>query len=140
MEKMLCPHCKSHRIVTAKVPRDVVVVMPCPACHELSVLFRNKVIPINRRIIESGTFEERKNHLAHVIAEFLEPSMFGLAATENDEAPDSLFEEADDALACAAPSGHEASETGITDEEMERFIRVELKCLDNPAYFKRYFK
>ena len=44
MYTVVCPHCKSHQVLTTKVRRDVVVVMPCPSCHEWVILFRDKVI------------------------------------------------------------------------------------------------
>lgn len=132
----VCPHCKVHRIFTAKVSRDVVVVIPCPACHEWSVLFRDKVIPLNRRIIEQGTFEERKDHLAHVITEFLEagvlPSLEGFAFPSQDQQQDSRQEEGD------MPDDVEEM-LPISDEEFQKFVRIDLKCIDNDAYFKRHF-
>lgn len=132
----VCPHCKVHRIFTAKVSRDVVVVIPCPACHEWSVLFRNKVIPLSRRIIEQGSFEERKDHLAHVITEFLEagvlPSLEGFAFPRQDDHHAS-HDDNDD----FSDEAHEL--LPISDEEFQKFVRIDLKCIDNDAYFKRHF-
>ncbi len=136
MESVICPHCKAHRIVTAKIPKDVVIVVPCPACQELSVLFRNKVIPLNRHIIEHGSFEERKTHLASVIAEFLDETFF--PSPENAEQPERKTPR-------RRPPRREPSlpadrhDLPITEEELERFVRIELKCIDNPSYFKKHF-
>ena len=138
---LVCPHCHSHRIVTAKVPKDVVVVMPCPVCHELAVLFRNRVIPLNRKILENGTFEQRKDHLAQVIAEFLESGLFseldgedeilsldaGTDASSSEDAEEQVFE----SVSTPIPP--------ISKEEFDKFVRIDLKCIDNPAYFKRHF-
>lgn len=136
MDRRVCPHCKSHRIVTAKIPRDVVVVMPCPVCHELSVLFRDKIIPLSRKIIEQGTFEERKAHLASIIAEFLDPSLLGKIMEGMEEGMAQSFEG-------PRPRRHAVSDLEdrgeITEEELERFVKFELKCLDNATYFKRHF-
>jgi len=139
MDVVVCPHCKSHRIITSNVPKDVVVVMPCPSCHELSVLFRNKVIPLSRRIIERGTFEERKEHFAQVIARFLEagilpwqtaqPDGDSEAALGDDEAGPGFLEEA-----------MKAHREPITEKEFEKFVRIDLKCIDNAAYFKKHFE
>ena len=131
MGMVVCPHCKSHRIVTSKIPKDVVVVMPCPNCHELSVLFRNKIVPLDRHIIESGTFKERKEHLAGVIAEFLETI---LSAAEGEPGK----------AASRGAAGEEKSAISdqddmISQEEMERFVRIDLKHIDNSAYFRRHF-
>ena len=137
MDMVVCPHCKSHRIITSRVPKDVVAVMPCPNCHELAVLFREKIIPINRRILEEGTKEERTQHLAQVITEFLEagilPFQDGDASfhtpSESGAEPDGLDAIPDD-LQDLDP---------ISDKEAEKFARVDLKCLDDAAYFKRHF-
>lgn len=133
MDMVVCPHCKTHRLVTSKVPRDVVVVVPCPVCHEFSVLFRKKVIPLNRRIIEHGTFEERKDHLAHVIAEFLETGMFTLGEEHADESMPAANESAERGAAA------QDSADAISEEEIDKFVKIDLKCIDNPAYFRRHF-
>ena len=112
--------------------------MPCPVCNELAVLFRDKVIPLSRRIIEQGSFEERKAHLAGIIAEFLEDGAIPFTLEQLQgrhespaprykpyQAPDPLLEEDDS--------------TPISDEEFDKFVRIDLKCIDNAAYFKRHF-
>jgi len=137
MDMVVCPHCKSHRIITARVPKDVVAVMPCPNCHELAVLFREKIIPIDRRILEEGTKEERTQHLAQVITEFLEAGI--LPFQEGDGAFQTardLDEETDDLD--AIPDDLQSLDP-ISDKEAEKFARVDLKCLDDAAYFKRHF-
>jgi len=132
---VVCPHCKSHRILAVRPPKDVVVVMPCPACHELVVVFRSKVIALNRRILEQGAREQIISHIADVIGEFLDAGVFpGLGEHGATQ---------------ASSAGHEASQEEnaetqpgaipITHEEMERFVKIELKCIDNPSYFKRHF-
>ena len=151
MNTLLCPHCKSHRIVTSKVPRDVVAVMPCPACGELTVLFRDKVIALDRKVIEHGSSEERVTHLATVINEFLESGIIPF-----DEVH---FEGAFDASSMPPPRKRaprirkrprprrampdqpfgEPFEPSISQEEMERFVNKELAQLDDPKYFKRHF-
>ncbi len=134
---MLCPHCKKHRFVTAKVPKDVVFVMPCPACHELSVFFRDRVIALSRRIIERGTFEERKTHLAHVIAEFLEAGMLSMGTKG-----EAMEREAEDESTFLPDEGFtELPEDiiPISEQEFEKFVKIDLKCIDNDAYFKRHF-
>jgi len=134
MDMVVCPHCKTHRIITSKVPKDVVAVMPCPSCQELAVLFREKVIPINRRILEDGSKDERTQHLAEVITEFLEagilPFQEGSANFEMPTGEMEDFDSADEELQSLEP---------ISDKEAEKFARVDLKCLDDAAYFKRHF-
>jgi len=114
----------------------VVVVLPCPACHELCVLFRNKIIPLSRRIIEQGTFEERKAHLASIIAEFLDPSLLGKIMADMEEGMGQAIEELHPRRQAVS---HLEDRGEITEEELERFVKFELKCLDNATYFKRHF-
>lgn len=137
MNLVVCPHCKTHRIVTARVPKDVVVVMPCPGCSELVVLFRKKVIALNRTILESGTMEERKTHLAAIIAEFLEPGMFGFGVPARDDAD---AEAADEPETTGPHAGKDSRRLPpITDREQERFARIQLERIDDPEYFKKHF-
>lgn len=136
METVVCPHCKSHRIITAKMPKDVVAVMPCPSCHELGVLFRNKIIPIDRRILEDGTKEERTQHLAQVITEFLEAGI--LPFQEGNPGFESAIEMPSDQSPEMEGEEFEVLEP-ISDKEAEKFARVDLKCLDDAAYFRRHF-
>lgn len=128
MDRVVCPHCKSRRLVSVKVPKEVVAVLPCPSCNELTVMYRGRAIGLSRRIIEEGNKAERARHLAEVIAEFL----------EHHDAPFS-FDQA--AQAFPMPSFGESPDdlAPISDQEFEKFVRIDLKCLDNGAYFKRHF-
>ena len=137
MDTVVCPHCKAHRIITSRVPKDVVAVMPCPNCHELAVLFRDKIIPINRRILEEGSREERTQHLAQVITEFLEAGI--LPFHEGDSDFDSGDEEMDEPMERMDSQRANQGLDPISDKEAEKFTRVDLKCLDDATYFKRHF-
>ncbi|GMV92913.1 MAG: hypothetical protein AMXMBFR82_26910 [Candidatus Hydrogenedentota bacterium] len=144
MQVCSCPHCGTPRIITSKVPKDVVVVMPCPNCRELVVLFRNKAIALSRKIMEQGSFEERKDHIAEIITEFFEPGMLGLPPSESGagfelddddvgsatEAFDGLFASSSDSTTAKGP---------ISEKEVEEFVRLDLHRIDEPNYFKKYF-
>ena len=137
MKAITCPHCGSDRIAAGHAPKDVVVVLPCPNCSELVVLFRNKAIALKRAIIENGTFEERKAHIAEIIAEFIDPSMF----TGNIER-DLSQGKAPFGLPLAEPDAAADSDEDtppISQEEMDQFVQAELKLLDNPVYFRKHF-
>ena len=136
MNAVVCPHCGAHRVVAAKVPHDVVLILPCPACHELVILFRGQTIALSRKIIRTGATEECRNHIADIVMQFLERGLFLMDPTD---APD------DGEAPAQAPSGRrrrtaESTAPGpITQEEVERFLRVDLKCIDDAAYFRKYF-
>lgn len=140
MNSVVCPHCKSHRIITTNVPRDVVVVMPCPACGELTVLFRNKAIALDKRILERGTREERVEHCARVITEFLESGMFQI------EPPPERPRRRRRRPAPEVPPPEDAAEPSdmqpdpaISEADIEHFIKVELEQLDDPESFHKLF-
>ncbi|MDQ1257475.1 MAG: hypothetical protein QG656_2080 [Candidatus Hydrogenedentes bacterium] len=137
MKLVICPHCKTHRIVTARIPKDVVVVIPCPACHELVVLFRNKVVALSRKILEQGSREQRTTHIADIIEQFIEPGLFDFDGANAPQPGEPGFEAPPETDA-EIPELAEFVEP-ITEQEMERFIQFELKRIDDPAYFKKYF-
>lgn len=132
MDRVICPHCQSRRIASTRVPKDVVVVMPCPACSELVVFFRRKVIALDRKVLEGGTRHDRKMHIASIIAEFLEPGLIKFRIPEpivSDDATDEEeFLDADD----------EAEMPPISDREVREFTRIHLRRLDNAEYFRRH--
>mgnify|MGYP005855279269 CR=1 FL=1 len=104
--------------------------MPCPNCNELTVLFRDIVIPLDRKIIEAGTTEERAQHFAKVIAEFLEAGVMPFQVSDGHGLVE--FEEDDSETA-------EESMGAITKREIERFVKIDLKGLDNEQYFRKHF-
>ena len=132
MRRDRCPHCKEYGFLVGKLPKEVVAVLACHHCEELSVLFRGKIIPLDKRILESGTFEERKMHLADVIAQFLESG-------DLDFTPEAGRESRRRRPAQREEESKEAPDAPISDQELDRFIQIDLKCLDNPTYFKRIF-
>lgn len=132
MDRLVCPHCHSRRIASARVPKDVVAVMPCPACSELVVMFRRKAIALDKKVLEGGSHQERKMHIATIIAEFLEPGLLKFTVAEpitdeDEDDDDDIFGEDDD-----------VPMPPISDREMREFTRVHLRRLDNAEYFKRH--
>lgn len=146
MSAIDCPHCKAPHIISTKSPKDVVVVLQCPACHELVVVFRSKAIALNRRIVEQGTTEERKAHMAEVIVEFLEASdllhMINGTLSQNP-VPDEDSPEGESVRESLSPESlmeAAARRPGpITSDEMRRFLEIELQCIDDPSYFRKHF-
>lgn len=141
MKRLECPHCHEKRITHAKFTSDVVVIMQCPSCHELVVVFRNKVVGLDRDLLERGDREERKKHLALVIAEFLDPDLLNLNFDElalgiglGSQPPqldaDAPAEDEEDGGRITDP---------ISDSEFRSFTQDELTKLDDADYFKRHF-
>ena len=145
MHSITCPHCGNQRLLTSKVPKDVVVVLPCPSCHEWVVLFRSKVIALSREVIINGSFEEKKEHIAEVIAEFLEPGMLPSSAEEL-EAMTNQFGQArhpgQDENELEDDDGGDTDEEGerpISQREFDNFVKLQLKRIDDPIYFRKHF-
>lgn len=140
MDLAVCPHCDSQGIAAARVPRGVIVVMPCPACSELVVLFRKKVVALSREILEHGTRDEKTSHLANVIAEFLDSSVFGLGF--KGIGMEGLKEAEEEGLLEALdPSefGKDKLALPISAKDVEQFIDLDLARLDDPEYFRKHF-
>ena len=127
MDRLACPHCNSSQLAAKPVPKDVVVVMPCPACRGLVVMFRRRALALDRSILEKGSQQERKMHIAGIIAEFLEPGLLKFATATGEFEP--TFEQAEAADAAQAP---------ISDDEAREFARVQLRRIDDREYFKRH--
>ena len=136
MSLIVCPHCGNRRIVLSKVPKDVVVVLPCPSCREFVVLFRGKIIALSREVLASGSREQRITHIAEVITEFLEAgilnSMFALGseASEGENAEEGQEPADEDSTQPERP---------ISQDELDRFVKVDLQCLDDTSYFRKHF-
>jgi len=98
------------------------------------------VIPINREILEHGTPEQRKAHIADIVAEFLDANFFSVGLSPFMANPLEGIE--DDSDESDGKDGREAdvsNNTPISQEEFENWVRFELQKLDDPAYFKKYF-
>ena len=132
MERLVCPHCHSGRLAGAPVPKDVVVVMPCPACSGLVVMFRKKALALDRGILQRGTQQDRKMHIAGIIAEFLEPGLLKFATATGDFEP-----EMDQPPATAKVEGS-TERPPISEDEVREFARVALRRIDDSDYFKRH--
>jgi len=132
MDRPVCPHCHSGRLAGATVPKDVVVVMPCPACSGLVVMFRKKALALDRKILQAGTQQDRKMHIAGIIAEFLEPGLLKFANSSGDFEPES------DQAEAAAKVEVSPEKPPISDDEVREFARVALRRIDDSDYFKRH--
>ncbi len=155
-----CPHCGARGQIMMP-PVGAIIIGPCPQCNELVVVFCGHVLPLDKQIMESGNLDERREHLLSVLMEFLQDRIGKLMseeaeAAENSEASEAeageSFDESDAAAvggAVPAASGAEAlneekkpqtNATPITQSELERFASIDLKLLDNGAYFKSVFE
>jgi len=139
---ILCPHCNQQKIGSGRLPPDVVMILPCPNCHEFSIVFRNRAIPINRHIIEKGSRKERIEHLASIVEMFLELAMPELEQQKSNDTLERELEEEQRKNLCQSQSeqpmlGNKISP--ISAEEVRIFIEKEINSIDDPEFFKKYF-
>ena len=133
MIKIECPHCGANGSITPP-PKEFIIIAPCPQCGELVVLFREKVVAINRNILTSGTFEEKRQHIADVITTFLDSvGPLPSPGLSDGAAIGGFGEGLEIELEPTDRSG------GITTEEVKDFINIDLKLIDKKEYFEQVF-
>ena len=66
-----CPHCGARGQIMMP-PVGAIIIGPCPQCNELVVVFCGHVLPLEKEIMETGEVEERREHLLHVLTDFLQ--------------------------------------------------------------------
>jgi hypothetical protein len=147
-----CPHCGAQGQIMVP-PVGAVIIGPCPECKELVVVFCGQVLALDKEIMESGSIEERREHLLGVLHEFLEDRIVKIldedtltSSTDNQE--EESYEELEYSEALSETPEFEMgdeeeatknSPAPISQVEMERFMDVDLKLLDNKAYFRSVF-
>ncbi len=144
-----CPHCGARGQIMVP-PVGAIVIGPCPQCSELVVVFCGHVLALDKQIMENGPIEERREHLLSVLMEFLQERIGKLMS---DEAEASAEGDDDEEATSQAPAPESATPAPVTDKskragalspisqsEMERFATIDLKLLDNKAYFKSVFE
>lgn len=137
MRKDRCPHCHKYGFHVWKMNEEIAAILTCRYCNELSLLFKGRVIPLNKGVLESGTLEERKMHLAEVIGILLEAGLLDFSRIKDSS--DYPFHKPHQRKRSRNVSQEPSQTDLISDQEMERFLQVDLERLDNPAYFKRIF-
>ncbi len=136
MRRDRCPHCHRNGFHLWKLEKEVAAVLTCRYCGELALIFRGRVLPLDKRILESGTLEERKLHLAEVIGTLLESGLLDFSVLKADMHP---MDAAEGKNISKEKLDKTSPTDSISDQEMERFVKIDLKRLDNPNYFKRIF-
>ena len=136
-EKIVCPHCGAADINVDAAPRDAAVLLRCPNCLELAVVYHRKAVAVNREIFSLGSHEERLAHIAEVIAQFIDPDMLKaiLDDIQTETGPSTK-----QPIRFADPMDEGPVDKGpISDKEIRHFKKVQLRLLDNPAYYHKYF-
>jgi hypothetical protein len=142
MSDMNCPHCQSEEFGSTNVPHGVVAVMPCPVCSELVVRFKHKAIALNKEVLYNGSKDERKMHIADVIAEFMDEGILDINMLQSPQfSKDDLPGPPDEAEIDAIDNVQGSEELQlISDDELKKFTDFDLDKLDNVDYFRKTFE
>lgn len=145
-----CPHCKARGQIMVP-PVGSIIIGPCPQCEDLVVIFCGQVLALDKVLMQEESIETRREHLLSVLNTFLQDRISTLMNEDFNLNTHSLSEvvdeaeldevemvEDDAAVDFTALSEAEQSQT-ITQSEVDRFTDVDLKLLDNKAYFKSVF-
>jgi len=129
-DALICPHYQQHPLPTGELPKEVVIVVPCPGCGELAVMFREQVVPVDRTLLRNGTRRKRILHIAEIITEFVDSGVIPEANSIllGEELPFLSTDDSD------APRMNL-----ISDEEFNQFQNVDLRAIDNAASFRKIF-
>ncbi len=126
-------------------PVGAIIIGPCPQCSELVVVFCGHVLALDKETMENGSTENRREHLLGVLTDFLQDRISRLLSDDVElleGEPGEEPAEADDAYGSGNLSfdeNRQAEKSPISQTELERFTDVDLKLLDNKAYFKSVF-
>lgn len=151
-----CPHCKTRGQIMVP-PVGSIIIGPCPQCSELVVVFCGQVLPLDKALMQDGGIDARRAHLLAALNGFLEERISALMTddfvldtramdntSDDANAEGTDFEEIEEVymedVSVSSAKAAEADENQtITQSEVDRFTDVDLKLLDNKAYFKSVF-
>lgn len=140
-----CPHCQMRGQVMVP-PMGALVLGPCPQCRELLVVFCGRVLPLDKEVMIYGDDGQKHAHLMDVLTAFLDervqqlldnsPELSDEIRKQVEQVSDTTLPDPLEPKVDAAPS---ASSLGIDQHELEQFVNVDLKLLDDKEYFNAVF-
>lgn len=131
-----CPHCGARGQIMVP-PIGAIIIGPCPQCSELVVIFCGHVLALDKDIMESGTTDDRREHLMLVLTEFLQDRIAKLLS-DDVELLEGEIDETNEEIE-PDPSEPKDQSKPISQLELKRFRDIDLRLLDNKAYFKSVF-
>lgn len=138
-----CPHCGAKGQIMIP-PVGAIIIGPCPQCQELVVVFCGQVLALEKEIMSEGSLEERHGHLMEVLTRFLNDRLTKLLGHDSDSDVSVIDEDGDAdgdvAEGVVSRDSNRSKSSPITQGELKRFAQVDLKLLDNSAYFKSVFQ
>ncbi|MDP7639648.1 MAG: hypothetical protein QGG73_08020 [Candidatus Hydrogenedentes bacterium] len=106
-------------------------------------VFCGQVLPLNKEIIENAGIDDKRSHLLEVLTGFLHERVGKLMTDEGAIADSCEHYDSADAESLDFEQGEEPAEavaqSAISQTEVDQFLDVDLKLLDNKAYFNSVF-
>jgi len=136
-----CPHCSARGQIILP-PIGSIIIGPCPECQELIVVFCGRVLPLDKEIMQNGSFDERREHIMEILTDFLRERIDKLVIEEAEvrEKAASIKENAEEEEPEQTPKAAEfLSGPAISQEDIETFKNAELPLLDDKDTFESIF-
>lgn len=138
-----CPHCGAKGKILLP-SQGAILIGPCPNCDEMVAVFCGNGLPLEKETMTGGTIQEKHRHLMEVLTTFLDLSIretlkqqIGDADGETELEPFELrFDASESESSADQPS---APPSRISEGELQSFRDIDLKFLDNKAYFDSIF-
>ena len=146
-----CPHCMARGQIMLP-PLGSIIVGPCPECNKLVAIFSGKVLPLDQEVMVSEDVDTKKDHLRKVLGDFVEDRVEKLFSRmeSQQELNEDGFPDSDNAMYTDADESEIADQRidifgnppqgNISHEEVQTFVDIDLKLLDNKEYFKAVFE
>ena len=139
-----CPHCNARGQLILPPPGSI-IVGPCPHCKELVVVFCSQVLPLSSDLMRYASTQEKHDHLMDVLIEYIDGRVSMIVG--EIEGKDRMTPEGDSESAPKGDSDASADRgpdvpdnlTGISQQEIEKFLNTDLRLIDNPDYFHSVF-
>ncbi len=138
-------------------PLGTIVVGPCPECQGLVVVFCGQVLALDTSVMINGTIQQKRDHLMDVLTAFLRDRIVHVVTEDTQDSEEEQSSEtpaAPEATRQSSRTQPQRKVTGtarslpqrvpqstpvISQEEVDAFVDMELKLLDNEDYFKAMF-
>ena len=138
-----CPHCNAKGQIEVP-PVGAVIIGPCPHCQEYVVVFCGQTLALDKTLMTDAPIDERREHLLGVMNDFLRERISSLLTEEMGIESVSPVDDLSDFD--ADEDSFEFTEivdakidAEISQTEVDQFMDVDLKLLDNRAYFNSVF-
>ena len=145
--EVTCPHCAAQGQIMVPPP-GAIIIGPCPECQGMVAVFCGRVLALDKAVMTEGTAQEKRNHVNAVLGNFLRDRvdrLFSDSGQSDGQSSAPLETPARDPEPPVSPHEQKTppvthrNGSVITSEELESFRAIDLRLLDNSAYFKAIF-